>query len=208
MFVFGSGWICIINFWIENDHPPSPPFWNFSENSSYLVAWPVPYLLIICYLKVVTDNCSINARRMQGNLCLMENVCVVFSQSHMNYKICGWRGALITCSAFDIGTDQVCRELRETNDMWGGVIYDHGVWLCLRALSLFFYLCICVFVCLGIWGPVLITHVNRIMIMIVWTCSRKRLASTVLLGVMIKTGSGSDSNRGGKIMRSCSLYTW
>ena len=60
-----------------------------------------------------------------GNLCLVENVSVVFSQSHMNYKICGWRGALITCSAFDIETDQVCRELRETIDMWGGVIYDH-----------------------------------------------------------------------------------
>ena len=52
MFVFGSGWICIINFWIENDHPPSPPFWNFSENSSYLVAWPVPYLLIISEFRV------------------------------------------------------------------------------------------------------------------------------------------------------------
>ena len=30
--------ICNINFWIEKD----PPLWNFSENSSALVAWPVP----------------------------------------------------------------------------------------------------------------------------------------------------------------------
>ena len=32
--------ICNINFWIKNDPPP----WNFSENSTYLVAWPVPLL--------------------------------------------------------------------------------------------------------------------------------------------------------------------
>ena len=32
--------ICIINFWIEND--PTPPNWNFSENSSDLVAPPFP----------------------------------------------------------------------------------------------------------------------------------------------------------------------
>ena len=33
--------ICNINVWIEND--PSPPILKFSENSSILVAWPVPY---------------------------------------------------------------------------------------------------------------------------------------------------------------------
>ena len=36
--------ICNIDFWIEND-TPSPP-WNFSENSSNLVAPPFPYCQI------------------------------------------------------------------------------------------------------------------------------------------------------------------
>ena len=43
-----------MNFWIEND--PLPPLWNFSENSSDLVAPPFPYAATHWhYKKIIHD---------------------------------------------------------------------------------------------------------------------------------------------------------